>query len=492
MTRMNLIGVKGLIGLVLAVGIANPSAATERTERPNIILVMADDQGWGDVGYNGDPLLTTPNFDRAAAAGLQFERFYAAAPVCSPTRASVLTGRHPNRSGVFKWGYPLPTSEKTIAEYLRQSGYATGHFGKWHLGSVRRSSPVHPGHHGFDQWVSAPNFFDNDPILSHQGKAEQHTGESSMVTVDAALKWIEGIAGYDLPFFAVVWFGSPHVPHEANDDDRAAYVDAPEAKQHFLGEITGMDRAFGKLRLKLSELGIRDNTLVWYCSDNGALPRVGNTGGFRGHKAKVYEGGLLVPSFIEWPAGIDSPRKIASRCSTCDIAPTLMELAGITPDKDPVVDGVSLVDLIHQNKTQRGSPMGFWDFTIGGIKTPSAAWMGELLEEQARGGDLPPHASSANAHGPREPLFTEERYPGHAAWIDGNWKLHRIEANDDTVSWELYDLSDDPHETHNVIDSQTDLAHEMREDLQRWLASVANSYDGDAVKSPASETTSPE
>jgi len=118
-------------------------------ERPNIVLVMADDQGWGDMAYYGHPHLKTPNFDAAARTGLRFDRFYAAAPVCSPTRASVMTGRHPNRLGVFKWGYPIRPQEETIAEILHKAGYTTAHFGKWHLGSVRHTSPAHPGHNGF-------------------------------------------------------------------------------------------------------------------------------------------------------------------------------------------------------------------------------------------------------------------------------------------------------------------------------------------------------
>ena len=155
---------------------------------PNIILCMADDQGWGDMAYNGHPVLQTPNFDAMAAEAFRFDRFYAAAPVCSPTRGSVLTGRNPNRFGCFSWGRTLRPQEITIAEVLKEAGYVTGHFGKWHLGSVRMGSPVNPGASGFDEWLSAPNFFDNDPILSREGKAIQTKGESSMVTVDAAIK----------------------------------------------------------------------------------------------------------------------------------------------------------------------------------------------------------------------------------------------------------------------------------------------------------------
>ena len=249
-----------------------------RAEQPNIVLVMADDQGWGDMAYNGHELVKTPNFDAAAATGLRFDRFYAAAPVCSPTRASVMTGRHPNRMGVFKWGYPMRPQETTVAEALKSVGYKTAHFGKWHLGSVRRTSPANPGKNGFDHWLSAPNFYDNDPALSLKGTAVAMEGESSIIAVDAAIEWIEEASQSDSPFLAVVWFGSPHSPHRAAEEDRAHYEGQSKGVQNFLGEITGMDRAYGKLRNRLKDLGIRDNTILWYCSDNGALPKVGSTG----------------------------------------------------------------------------------------------------------------------------------------------------------------------------------------------------------------------
>ncbi len=187
---------------------------------PNIILVMADDQGWGDMAYNGHPVIQTPYFDSMAAETLRFDRFYAAAPVCSPTRGSFLTGRHPNRFACFTWGRTLRPQELTIAELLKFAGYVTGHFGKWHLGSVRQGSPVNPGESGFDEWLSAPNFFDNNPILSREGVAVQTEGESSMVIVDAALKFIQKHERGDQPYLAIIWFGSPHLPHEALDKDQ--------------------------------------------------------------------------------------------------------------------------------------------------------------------------------------------------------------------------------------------------------------------------------
>lgn len=448
-------------------------------DKPNIVLVMADDQGWGDMAYNGHPVLKTPNFDAAAATGLRFDRFYAAAPVCSPTRASVMTGRHPNRMGVFKWGYPMRPQETTLAEALTTAGYKTGHFGKWHLGSVRNTSPANPGRNGFQEWLSAPNFYDNDPIMSRRGKAVQLKGESSMIAVDAALEWMRQTARDNSPFFAVVWFGSPHGPHRAVEQDRMLYDDQPKNKQHFLGEVTGMDRAFGKLRDALGEMGVRDNTILWYCSDNGALPKVGSTGGHRGNKGKVYEGGLLVPAILEWPARIPKPRTTNMRCNTCDIYPTLLELVGAKVPNQAPLDGVSLVSLINGESEKRSRPMGFWDYTIRGISTPSAAWMADLLKAQQAGGDLEPHESSQNAARLPDPKYPLNVFPGHAAWIDGDWKLHRITGKQEKVRWELYNLGEDPTESKDLVESEAGRVKTMGNALDAWLRSVAHSLNGE-------------
>lgn len=460
----------------------SPGVKAADEARPNIVLVMADDLGWGDMAYNGHPVIKTPNFDEAAATGLRFDRFYAAAPVCSPTRASVMTGRHPNRMGVFKWGYPMRPQEITLAEALKAAGYTTAHFGKWHLGSVRNASPANPGRNGFDEWLSAPNFYDNDPILSHRGKAVQMQGESSIIAADAAIDWMKGKAKGGQPFFAVVWFGSPHSPHRAVEEDRKLYDDQPKALQHFYGEVTGMDRAFGKLRNTLGDLGVRDNTILWYCSDNGALPKVGSTGGARGNKGKVYDGGLLVPAILEWPARIPQPRSTSVRCNTCDIYPTLLEIVGARAERQPGLDGESLVGLIDGKADARRKPMGFWDYTAPGIGTPSAAWMADLLQAQQAGGDLDPHPSSQKAADLPSPKYPLDSFPGHSALIDGDWKLHRIQGKGRKVTWELYNLADDAAEATNVLDGEADRVATLKTQLNTWLTSVTSSLNGDDYK----------
>ncbi|MHC4994404.1 MAG: sulfatase-like hydrolase/transferase [Planctomycetota bacterium] len=471
----------GLLIVLICVGFGN--GGLDAAGRPNVVLVMADDQGWGDMAYMGHPLLHTPNFDDAAASGLRFDRFYAAAPVCSPTRASVLTGRHPNRMGVFKWGYPMRPQETTLAEALQGAGYATAHFGKWHLGSVRNNSAAHPGRNGFDHFESAPNFYDNDPIMSHNGTAVQEAGESSVVAADAALEWIGARVEDKQPFFAVVWFGSPHGPHRAAEEDAALYAGQPKAHREFLGEVTGMDRAYGKLRQGLVDLGVRDNTIFWYCSDNGGLPRVGNTGPFRADKGDVYEGGLLVPAILEWPAVIKRPRVTAERCNTIDIFPTILEAVGVKRGADwPAVDGVSLMGLIKNNKAPRRDGMGFWDYTAPGMGVSAAALMKELYDAQQAGGDLSANEASLNAARLPTPRIPSDTFPGHAAWTRGDWKLHRIQDKKGDVTWELYNLGSDPIEANDMAAWKKDLVASMRDELEGWLNSVVASLNGEDYK----------
>jgi arylsulfatase A-like enzyme len=468
-------------GLVIAACLFGPAAIPVfAQEKPNIVLVMADDQGWGDMAYNGHKVLKTPHFDNLAATGLRFDRFYAAAPVCSPTRASVMTGRHPNRMGCFAWGHTLRPQEFTIAEVLRQAGYATGHFGKWHLGSVRKGSPVNPGASGFDEWLSAENFYDNNGILSRQGKAEPFEGESSMVAADAAIDFMRKHAKNKQPFLAVVWFGSPHAPHQALEKHQKMYPDQKKNLQNFYGEITAMDEAFGKLRQELNDLGITDNTILWYCSDNGALPGVGSTGGFRGNKGSVYEGGHLVPALMEWPAYTKKPRTTPVRCNTSDIYPTLLDIVGIKPEKQPPLDGISLLPLIKGEMKERPRPMGFWVHPTGGIGTPSDAWMKEVLAAQKKGMEPDDPVKLRLDAGKIQKKYPTDTLPGHAAWTDKDWKLHRIAGKDAAkVKYELYNLADDPYEKTDLANKEAQRVQQMAAALEAWQQSVVRSLNGE-------------
>lgn len=451
----------------------------ESAERPNIVLCMADDQGWGDVAYNGHPILQTPVLDEMAATGLRFDQFYAAAPVCSPTRFSVMTGRTPNRGGVFKWGYALRAEESSIAEVLKAHGYATGHFGKWHLGSVHPEGAASPGAAGFETWLSSPNFYENDVLMSRKGKIVRTKGESSMLAVDAALDFIAKATEDDRPFLAVVWFGNPHTPHQPTPELAKLYAGQPKAVQNYCAEVTGIDRAMGKLREQLRERNLAENTLLWYTSDNGAR-KPGSTGGLRNQKGSIYEGGLRVPAIIEWPVRVTSPRVTDLRCTTSDIYPTVLDLLDIDVADQPPLDGVSLAPLVDGELKERPA-IGFWDYPAPGISTPSPKFLEELRKEQA--GEAP-------AKPPRDlelvkitKQYPTNTFPGHAAWIDGDWKLHRIEAKGDKanvkVRFELYDLASDPKETKDVRDEHLDRAKAMATALAAWQESVVRSLNGE-------------
>lgn len=341
------------------------TVAAEVPQRPNIILCMADDQGYGDVGYYGDARPKTPVLDEMSRSGLRFDRFYAAAPVCSPTRGSVLTGRHPNRFGCFSWGHTLRPQEITIAEALKQAGYTTDHFGKWHLGAVDAASPVCPGNSGFDEWFSAPNFYDNSPLFSHNGKVIETEGESSMVTMEKTLGFMRAAKEKQQPFLAVIWFGNPHSPHQATAELRELYPDLPPKLQNYFGEITGIDRAMGRLREELREMNLAENTLLWYTSDNGGQ-RPGLVGDLKGYKGSLWEGGIRVPTIIEWPAKIPQARTTSLPSGTVDIYPTVMDIVGVEIPNQPKLDGQSLLPLLDGELKQRDHGLGFWEYPAKG------------------------------------------------------------------------------------------------------------------------------
>lgn len=424
-----------LVGLLLG-QCSEAAVQQESSNRPHIVLVMADDQGWGQTGYNHHPLLKTPNLDAMAANGLRFDRFYAGAPVCSPTRGSVLTGRANDRIGVMSHGYALRRQETTIAKLLADAGYATGHFGKWHLNALRgpgvpilASDDHHPGEFGFGTWISVTNFFDRDPILSRQGKFEEFKGDSSEIVVDLALKFISNQLPSGHPTFSVIWYGTPHSPFKASDQDMAPFRGLDEASRNHYGELVAMDRSIGSLRSGLRDLGIADNTLVWFCSDNGGLPKIKpeTVGGLRGNKGTIYEGGLRVPAIIEWPTHVE-PRVTKYPASVLDMVPTLLEITSVqhaTPGRP--LDGRSLVELMQREIGPRDQPIPF-------------------------------------------------RHIGRAAWIDNHMKL--LTTNLKSQKFELYDLKLDPTESNNLADEDSAVFERMKKQFLEWSKSVDQSFAG--------------
>jgi arylsulfatase A-like enzyme len=404
--------------------------------KPNIIFVMADDMGWGQTGYRGHPVLPTPHLDAMAAAGLRFERFYAGAPVCSPTRASVMTGRANDRSGVLSHGYALRHQEKTIAQALQQAGYVTGHFGKWHLNGLRgpgapilESDEYHPGRFGFDHWVSVSNFFDMDPLMSRAGKIEAFEGDSSEIAVGEAVQFLERHRASGQPMFAVIWYGTPHSPFRALPRDRASFEQLNESSAHHYGELVALDRSIGTLRQALRRLDIADNTLLVFCSDNGGLSGITpeTVGGLRGNKGTVYEGGLRVPGIFEWPAVI-RPRVTDYPACTMDLFPTVADILGLPNDVFVrPLDGISLKPLFAEELAERTQPIPF-------------------------------------------------RYGARAAWIDNRYKLLTNNLNQD--DFQLYDLVADPAETRDIRGEQPERFERMKRELLAWNESVEASFAG--------------
>lgn len=453
----------------------NGAQAQVKQKAPNFIIVMTDDQGYGDVGYMGNPHIKTPNLDDLAKTGVRFDRFYTA-PVCSPTRASVLTGRYPTRTGVFSWGHALRPQEETIAKTLRNAGYQTGFFGKWHLGSVRADAATSPGAHGFDTWYAAPNFYENDPWMSKNGEPVQLKGESSDVTVNVALEYVERAIKDDAPFLVFVWFGAPHLPHEATAELKGLYPDQPENMKNYLGEISGIDMAVGKLRKRLKELNISEETLLWFSSDNGGKFPEASNANLRGQKGTLWEGGIRVPALIEWPGKIKN-KITAVPTGVVDIFPTLLELAGVeSGESDHPLDGISLVPLLLKDELRsRDQPLGFWDYTeIKGHPMKSDeilqkyhATLNETVSERSLNEGL------LNAPDNEYKGLDKYPYSGSSVWIDNEWKLHQ-----NAEGFELYNLNEDPREEKNLIDQFPKRVKIMKKDLRKWQESVIKSIRG--------------
>lgn len=451
---------------------AFPVAHAQTADKPNIILVMSDDHGWGDAGYNGHPWVQTEAMDAMAAEGFVFDRFYAAAPVCSPTRASVLTGRHPIRCQVPSFGNYLRPQEHTIAETLKSAGYVTGIFGKLHIGSVQPGTDCNPSGMGFDEWVIGANFFDNNPYLSRNGKVEHRQGKGTVLAMDDAIDFIKKHQGGEKPMFVAVWFPSPHDPHAEVPDGPSLYDDKPHAG--YYREITLLDQQLGRLRDELKTIGIAENTILWYCSDNGGL--VEATSGGRARKGSVYEGGLRIPSVVEWPA-----RKLKGRSvvpvTTSDLYPTLMAMAGVELVAPHPLDGIDATGVFDGTLAERGGPIGFWHGFGKGILTHSDAILKAIMEKQQEGAPLPHHAKRLRMDVDDFTQHPEGTAKGHAAWNDWPWKLHRIDGD----AYELYHLESDPMEATNLADQPEhwERLDQMRNDLDFWMRSVIRSLNGE-------------
>ena len=429
---------------------------------PNVVLLLADDQGWGDLSLRGHPRLETPHLDAMAADGLRFDRFYASSPVCSPTRFSMLTGRHPFRGGVRGANHGhLRAKEETLAELLLARGYRTGFFGKWHLGTLttefrdsnRGGLPKHAEHfappaaHGFQAVFATEAKVPTCDPMRHPTTGEHYgthyfdehgevvteglDGDDSRIVMERALGFVRAAASQGGPFFAVIWFHAPHLPVVVEDGHREGYADVENLEtREYYACLSALDEQVGRLRTTLAELGVAENTLVWYASDNGpesTQVSPGSTGGLRGRKRSLYEGGVRVPGLVVWPAVIEAGRVTAVPGSTLDVVPTVRDALGLEARADSAagpVDGVSLRPLFQGVPFVRPAPIGF-------------------------------------------------RHGRNRAWIEGEEKLV---VRDDSAP-ELYDLASDPEEARDLAREQPDRVGALFSALETWSAAC----DADAA-----------
>lgn len=439
--------------------------------QPNVIMIMADDLGYGDVGFNGNTRIITPALDTMAAEGVVLDRFYTSASICSPSRAAFMTGRHHYRSGVLAAHTAgMRVGEVTIAEILREHGYATGFFGKWHLGWVRPDDPSSrghyspPWHHGFDIAFATrsavptwdPNLTPFD-IFGHKKGEKWHPvspyvlngepvtdnieGDDSRVIMDRVIPFIRENAQKDAPFAAVVWFHTPHDPVVAGPEYLAMYESLDsEQQRHFYGSITAMDEQIGRLRTELEELGIDDNTILFFTSDNGpsgptTQKGIASAGPFRGHKHTHYEGGIRVPSIVSWPGHLE-PAKSDYMSGLVDYLPTVMDMLGIDASgmlRDRPMDGISIYPALKGEA--EGERPGY--LTAGYMR-----------------------------------LFQDDNA---ITIIKDRYKLIRPRRSE---TFELYDLEIDPAETTDLAAEMPDKARELAATLNEWWASAMNSLRG--------------
>ncbi|TLX74340.1 N-acetylgalactosamine-6-sulfatase [Labilibacter sediminis] len=431
------------------------------SKQPNIILMMCDDLGYGDTGFNGSKTVLTPNLDHLAQKGIKFTRFFSGSPVCSPTRGTCLTGRHHFRYGIWKANTGrVPEQEITIPEVLHKNGYATGHFGKWHLGAPHKE---YKGKGGGENAFCPPEWFKYDEsfITHHSVKlynpygengeealnsgnpywhngervTKNITGDDNRIIMDRVIPWVEQQSKAENPFFMVLWWHTPHTPVDASPKHRAIYKHLPEREQKYYGAITAMDEQVGRLMEKLRAIRQLENTIIWFCSDNGPI-KPGSTAGLKGSKGQLYNGGVVVPAFLFWEGKAKAGRVVDMPCSTLDYLPTLFDITGIPQITDRPIDGISLLPMINgeNEKRSKGIPFRF---------------------ENARAG------------APRGGLL-KGKYK-YLTWFDQAGKNKDL----------LFDIMADIHETNDISQLHPEIVMELKAETDAFLQSAKKSFEGE-------------
>lgn len=452
--------------LVLLTALNGVAGSALAGDKPNIILLLADDLGYGDLSCFDSPAVKTPNLDRLAKEGTKFTRFYAASAVCTPTRASVLTGRYPLRFGITRhfndrnrW---LPESATTVAELLKGAGYTTAHVGKWHLGGLhadkqgkRLENQPGPRQHGFDFYQTQ---IEQQPLRGRMGRARTlfrqggtvllrngkrvgkddpyHSKHLTDANGDFAIEMIENLAAEKKPFFINVWWLVPHKPYEPAPEPHwpDTKADGISEDQHcFRSMVQHMDAKIGQILEKLDELKIAKNTLVLFTSDNGAAFE-GFIGDLKGGKTDLHDGGLRVPMVVRWPAAIPAGRTSEAFGHTNDLLPTFCEAAGAELPSELPIDGLSLLPHMKGKRPPNDEARG------------TVFWQLDLYRKLQR-------------HYPKPKPFATE------VAMRGKWKLLALGGK----PVELFDVKSDPNEKRNVIDDHPDLVASLTAQLKEWL-----------------------
>ncbi len=399
---------------------SSPAAAN----RPNIVLILADDLGYGDVGVYGSDLIATPNIDRLAADGGRLTSFYSSGSNCTPSRAGLLTGRYPIRSGMAHQvifvddTHGLPPAEVTIAEMLGSLGYATAVAGKWHLGHL---SPYWPTEQGFDEFFGLPYSNNQSPLALYRNTdvVEDPVEQSTLTRrfTDAAIDFIS--RHKDQPFFVYLAHTAPHIPLHVEPGNRGK-----SAAGYYGDVVEELDANIGRLTAALETLGLADNTLVIFTSDNGPYPE-GSTGGLRGSKGTLWEGGQRVPLIARWPARIAGGSVSDAIAMNIDILPTIAAIAGAELPENVTIDGRSIVAQLNGDSKSPHEVLYFFnDQEIGAVRTQE--W---------------------------KAVF-QSRYRGINRWFPE----HDVRL--------LFDMVEDPQETYSLADRETEVWRQMNDHLE--------------------------
>ncbi len=451
---------------IFAIGFSELSLAqTDSAKRPNIILIMTDDQGFGDVGFHGNDELSTPNLDRLASESAEFTNFYVQ-PLCTPTRAALLTGRYPERTGAVEVNYGrsiIREEEITIAENLKAAGYRTGIFGKWHLGD---NFPVRPSDKGFEECLhhtaggvgqagDPPGNTYFDPILRHNNVPKKYEGYCNDIFFQEAMNFAEQNKAQ--PFFIYLATNLPHLPLQVAEKYVAPYrkygVNEINAKTY--GMIANIDENVGFLMERLQELNLVENTILIFLSDNG--PRTSRqkddvypdryNAGLRGTKSSIYEGGIRVPFLIRWPNKIRAGLKLPHIAAHIDVMPTLLEACGAEPiNKDRIIDGQSLLPLVTQSNPK---------------------WSDRTLFFQHNANHEPLMYSHFAARSQRYKLV--QPFPNPR---DQLLDIDEFDIPAQLDNLELYDIEKDPSEIDNIASSHPQVIATMMESYENWYRDV--------------------